>query len=311
GRLNAADTMIQAVLSRSGNGHAPRVHINALRTLRKIRDEQRRYDEAFEIAKECREYSASIQLGEIFSLIHVDNEYAISAMKIGKKVEAEKVVRESLNLLERDHPQRKFVIANTKHRLAEILLESGQFEEAKQLATDFIEMQKITLGENDPYVIRGLVLLAEIHRRGDDLLVAEQIGLEAVDRVERLEHDQLKIRRSAQRELAKILEKLDLERANLAWDVAIQYGWQYLGGDVSVANDLLRRARILDQLQRSQQAAECVKRAVDILEQRRVEKSELIQAYEFYIRLLEQNGQLELALEYVTKIDKLDRSAGK
>ena len=70
GRVKAAERMVLEVIEKSEN-HAPRTHINALRTLRKIRDDQGRYHEALEIAEQCRGLAEEVYKNEIFGKIHV------------------------------------------------------------------------------------------------------------------------------------------------------------------------------------------------------------------------------------------------
>ena len=308
GRLKIAENMVNEVLEKSER-RAPRTQINALRTLRRIRDIQQRYAEAFEIAEQIRELSLEVHKNEIFGKIHVGNEYSIAAMRIGLKEEAEQEVRKSLKLLERDHPDRQFVIANTKHRLAEILLESKKYEEAKKHASDFVEMQKVTLGENDNYVIRGLVLLAEIHRRNEDLLVSEQLALDAVERAETLDREHVRIRRTAYRQLARVLGRIDLQRAAKAWETAIAHSWRLLGGDVSVASDLLRQARIFEKLEQLDSSEERVLRAIEILENRKRTEKKLADAYRFYAGLLKQLDRIELSEQFTEKADRLLQNA--
>ena len=305
-RLIAAENTIQKVLNNS-EGIAPRVHMNALRTLRRIRDEQERYREAFEIAEQCLEMSKDSFKGEIFGHIHIANEYSISARKIGRFEEAEKIVRKSLKRLVHDHPDKKFVIANTQHRLAEILIDVEQFDEAKELAQSFVDIQSMTLGENDEYVVRGLIMLSEIHWLQDDLLVAEQLALEATERAETHPIDQFKIRSNAYRQLAKILTKLDLQRAADTWEKAIENRWQYQGSRGSIANDIIKQARIFEQLKSYEKAANRTARAIEILEHKKARISSLADAYNFHAQLLEQLGRSEAAEDYLEKAKQLTK----
>ena len=297
GQLAPAESTIEEVLSHSKD-RAPRVHMSALRTLRKIRDEQRRYDEALEIAQQCLEFSKDVYARDIFGKVHVANEYSVAARRMGLMDEAEAVVRDALTILERDHPERRFVIANTKHRLAEILIEVDRLDEAKALTHSFIEMQELTLGENDEYVVRGLTMLADIHLREDDALVAEQFAEDAVQRADKLPPYQIKIRVTANRKLAEVLTQFDLKKAVETWEKTIKLGKLEFGGHTTVAHDLLKLAAVFERLQEIQVAADRTLQAIEILDHRKAKKSRRAQAYQQYAKLLEQLGQEEMAAKY-------------
>lgn len=303
GRLDQAETLILDVLNRSKE-KAPRVYINSLRTLRRVYHEQQRYQESFEVAKQARELAPIVFANEIFGRIHVANEYSMAAKSIGRLDEAEKALRETIELLERDHPEREFVIANTKIRLAEVLIDLKRLEEAQSLAQDYVQIQTEVLGENDIAVVSGLTTLAKILHLQDNYVEAENAAQQAVSKAELLPDDLIKIRATAFRRLAIVLTDVDLARAETAWDSAINFRRRHLGTHVAVAKDMLKHATVLNNLRRWDQASSRCDEAIAILEdnnQLSLLKSAFLQQSEIQRKL----GNDDRAAQFVKKANDL------
>jgi tetratricopeptide (TPR) repeat protein len=204
------------------------------------------------------------------------------------------------------YPNRHFTIANSRFRLARTLVSRKKFAEAKRLANDVIQVQTKNLGKNDEHVIRGIALLANIHRLDGDPLAAESFAREAVSRAESggndvSGQDRLGIRALTLRRLAIVLQEHKVEEAVEVWKQAIMYRHLTWGDHPQVASSMLQRAKLLDKLDRFEESSSCCGEAVAMLERLGDSEKMLSAACLQYSEVLRKTGQGDLADDFLQK----------
>ena len=167
--------------------------------------------------------------------------------------DAETLARDALVRLREVRPDDHFDVAMAKFHVA-MFIRAREPHEAEQLLREALETHRRTTSDGSAFVIKDLIILAEVLFQQSRNSEAEQLARQAVALLTQAVPPNHSLRAQAYRQLAVIIRRDDPEAALVAWTKALEAQKQLLGDHPEMASWYRRRGQLYRALGQTKEA---------------------------------------------------------